>query len=123
MTQGRVHLAECTRTSWPTGWAACPSEVIYSAGVTERFEQQLQVLRQGGAFTCPMSLRPDWQFDAALGERKLLEHLGAASLQAWGAHGLGEAHAAAAGLLAHAEHTQGRQLRTSTPCRCSGATT
>ena len=57
-----------------------------------------------------MSLRPDWQFDSALGERKLLEHLGAASLQAWGAHELGEAHAAAAGLLAYAEHTQGRQL-------------
>jgi phosphotransferase system enzyme I (PtsP) len=78
--------------------------------VTERFEQQLAVLRQAGAFSCPMSLRPDWQFDSALGERKLLEHLGAASLQAWGAHGLGEAHAAAAGLLAYAEHTQGRSL-------------
>ncbi|RLJ39550.1 DNA mismatch repair protein MutS [Acidovorax sp. 106] len=111
VTQGRVHLAECTQDEL-AHWLGrvAPSEVIYSAGVTERFEQQLQVMRQGGAFTCPMSLRPDWQFDSALGERKLLEHLGAASLQAWGAHGLGEAHAAAAGLLAYAEHTQGRQL-------------
>ncbi|HRL52958.1 MAG TPA: DNA mismatch repair protein MutS, partial [Acidovorax temperans] len=111
VTQGRVHLAECTQDEL-AHWLGrvAPSEVIYSAGVTERFEQQLQVLRQSGAFTCPMSLRPDWQFDSALGERKLLEHLGAASLQAWGAHGLGEAHAAAAGLLAYAEHTQGRQL-------------
>ena len=111
VTQGRVHLAECTQDEL-THWLGrvAPSEVIYSAGVTERFEQQLQVMRQGGVFTCPMSLRPDWQFDSALGERKLLEHLGAASLQAWGAHELGEAQAAAAGLLAYAEHTQGRQL-------------
>ena len=111
VTQGRIHLAECTQDELGH-WLArvAPSEVIYSAGVTERFEQQLQVLRQGGAFACPMALRPDWQFDSALGERKLLEHLGAASLQAWGAHELGEAHAAAAGLLAYAEHTQGRSL-------------
>ncbi|UCU98135.1 DNA mismatch repair protein MutS [Acidovorax radicis] len=111
VTQGRVYLAECAHDELGA-WLArvAPSEVIYSAGVTERFEQQLQALRQGGAFTGPMSLRPDWQFDSALGERKLLEHLGAASLQAWGAHGLGEAHAAAAALLQYAEHTQGRAL-------------
>ena len=111
VTQGRVFLAECALDELG-GWLARvgPSELIYSAGVTERFEQQLQALRQGGAFTCPMSLRPDWQFDSALGERKLLENLGAASLQAWGAQDLGEAHAAAAGLLAYAEHTQGRTL-------------
>ena len=111
VTQGRVHLAECAHDELGA-WLArvAPSELIYSAGVTDRFEQQLQALRQGGAFTCPMSPRPDWQFDSALGERKLLEHLGAASLQAWGAQELGEAHAAAAGLLAYAEHTQGRAL-------------
>ena len=111
VTQGRVFLAECAHDELGA-WLArvAPSELIYSAGVTERFEHQLQVLRQGGAFTCPMSLRPDWQFDSALGERKLLENLGAASLQAWGAQDLGEAHAAAAGLLTYAEHTQGRTL-------------
>ncbi|MFY3383707.1 DNA mismatch repair protein MutS [Paracidovorax sp. MALMAid1276] len=111
VTQGRVFLAECAHDELG-GWLArvAPSELIYSAGVTDRFEQQLQVLRQGGAFHCPMSPRPDWQFDSALGERKLLENLGAASLQAWGAQDLGEAHAAAAGLLAYAEHTQGRTL-------------
>ena len=57
-----------------------------------------------------MSLRPDWQFDGALGERKLLEQLGAASLQAWNAEALPHAHAAAAALLQYAEHTQGRAL-------------
>ncbi|WP_291439150.1 DNA mismatch repair protein MutS [Acidovorax sp.] len=111
VTQGRVFLAECAHYELGA-WLArvAPSELIYSAGVTERFEQQLQVLRQSGAFTCPMSPRPDWQFDSALGERKLLENLGAASLQAWGAQDLGESHAAAAGLLTYAEHTQGRTL-------------
>ena len=111
VTQGRVFLAECAHDELGA-WLArvAPSELIYSAGVTDRFEQQVQLLRQSGAFTCPMSPRPDWQFDGALGARKLLEHLGAASLQAWGAQDLGEAHAAAAALLQYAEHTQGRQL-------------
>ncbi|MDR2332170.1 MAG: DNA mismatch repair protein MutS [Burkholderiaceae bacterium] len=111
VTQGLVHLAECSHDE-VAQWIAriAPSEVIYSAGVTERFEQQLLQLRQSGLLTCPLSLRPDWQFDGALGERKLLEHLGAATLQAWNAEGLVQAHAAAAALLTYAEHTQGRAL-------------
>ena len=111
VTQGRVFLAECALDALG-GWLerVAPSELIYSAGVTDRFEQQLQALRQGGAFTCPMAPRPDWQFDSQLGERKLLEQLGAASLQAWSAQDMAQAHAAAAALLQYAEHTQGRQL-------------
>ena len=111
VTQGVVHLAECAPDALGT-WLArvAPSELVYSAGVTERFEQQLLALRQGGALGCPVSPRPDWQFDGPLGERKLLEHLGAASLQAWGAEALAQAHAAAAALLHYAEHTQGRVL-------------
>jgi len=111
VTQGVVHLAECTHDEVGT-WIARigPSEVLYSAGVTERFEQQLQALRQGGVLSCPLSLRPDWQFDGALGARKLLEHLGAASLNAWDAQDLAHAHAAGAALLSYAEHTQGRAL-------------
>ncbi len=46
----------------------------------------------------------------ALGERKLLELLGAASLKAWEAEDLPLAHAASAALLSYAEHTQGRNL-------------
>ena len=111
VTQGRVYLADCAHDELGA-WLArvAPSELIYSAGVTDRFEQQLQVLRQNGSYTCPASPRPDWQFDGALGERKLLEHLGAASLQAWSAQDLHHAHAAAAALLQYAEHTQGRAL-------------
>ncbi len=111
VTQGRVFLAECAGAELG-GWLAriAPSELIYSAGVTQRFEQQLQDLRQAGAYACPAHPRPDWLFDAALGERQLLEHLDARTLQAWGAEGLPEAHAAAAALLHYAEHTQGRPL-------------
>jgi DNA mismatch repair protein MutS len=57
-----------------------------------------------------VSVRPDWQFDAGLGQRTLLAHLNAANLAAWGAQDLPQAHAAAAALLAYAEHTQGRAL-------------
>ena len=111
VTQGVVQLAECTPDALGA-WLVriAPSELIYSAGATERFEQQLLALRKAGAFTCPVSPRPDWQFDSPLGARKLLEHLGAASLQAWGADDLAQAHAAAAALLQYAEHTQGRAL-------------
>lgn len=111
VTQGVVHLAECAHDE-VGAWIAriAPSEVLYSAGVTERFEQHLQALRQNGVLTCPLSLRPDWQFDAALGARKLLEQLGAASLNAWEAQDLAHAHAASAALLSYAEHTQGRAL-------------
>ncbi|MBN9340089.1 MAG: DNA mismatch repair protein MutS, partial [Comamonadaceae bacterium] len=111
VTQGRVFLAECTVEELG-GWLAriAPSELLYSGGATQRFEQQLQQLRQSGACTCPLAPRPDWQFDSALGERKLLEATGAATLQAWGAQDLAQAHAAAAALLHYAEHTQGRQL-------------
>nr|WP_174564686.1 DNA mismatch repair protein MutS [Extensimonas vulgaris] len=111
VTQGLVHLAECTAQGL-ADWLAriAPSELIYSAGCSTALENQLQALRHSGTLACPLSPRPDWQFDSALGERKLLEVLGAASLHAWNAQDLPLAHAAAAALLAYAEHTQGRAL-------------
>ncbi|HEY4664656.1 MAG TPA: DNA mismatch repair protein MutS, partial [Comamonas sp.] len=107
VTQGRIHLAECEQDELGE-WLAriAPSEVIYSAGVTERFEQGLFALKHSGSIACPLSPRPDWQFDTGLGERKLLELLGAASLKAWEAQDLPLAHAASAALLSYAEHTQ-----------------
>ncbi|MEN5181950.1 DNA mismatch repair protein MutS [Comamonas testosteroni] len=111
VTQGKIFMAECTNEDL-AGWMAriAPSEVAYSAGATQRFEQELYQMRSSGALTCPLTLRPDWQFDEKLGERKLLEQLGAASLQAWNAQELYAAHAAAGALLQYAEHTQGRAL-------------
>jgi DNA mismatch repair protein MutS len=111
VTQGRIHMAECAADelgAWLSRIA--PSEVIYSAGVTERFEQALFAVKHSSAISCPLSPRPDWQFDSGLGERKLLELLGAASLKAWEAEDLPLAHGASAALLSYAEHTQGRNL-------------
>ncbi|MGE8318366.1 MAG: DNA mismatch repair protein MutS [Comamonas sp.] len=111
VTQGRVYLAECVQEDL-AGWLSriAPSEIAYSAGASQRFEQELYQLRTQGVFQCPLALRPDWQFDEKLGERKLREQLGALTLNAWNAQDLKLAHAAAAALLSYAEHTQGRAL-------------
>jgi DNA mismatch repair protein MutS len=113
VTQGGLHLAECEADAleaWVAGVA--PSEIIYGADTTPSFEARLKVLRgAGGTGAGPaLAVRPAFQFDAGLGQRKVLEQLQAASLQAWGADSLPEAHAAASALLAYAEHTQGRAL-------------
>ena len=109
VTQGLVHLAECDTAELPN-WIArvAPSEIIYSAEVSPAFEQQLKNFCSH--LSLPTQVRPAFQFDAALGGRKLLEHLQAASLNAWNAQDVVQAHAAAAALLAYAEHTQGRAL-------------
>lgn len=105
VTQGRVQLAECALDELPA-WLEriAPSELLLAQDATPAFEQRLAGTRAA------LTHRPAFQFDAALGRRKLLEQLQAASLAAWGADDLPQAHAAAAALLAYAEHTQGRAL-------------
>ena len=109
VTQGALQLAECAADELET-WIAriAPNEVLYSADVTPAFEARIKALR----FSASLSLaqRPQWQFDSGLGLRKLLEQLNSATLTAWGADTLEQAHGAAAALLAYAEHTQGRAL-------------
>jgi DNA mismatch repair protein MutS len=110
VTQGELNLAECAPDELDDWLARInPSELIYSADVTPTFEQRLKALKAVNR-NLTLSQRPEWQFDAALGQRKLLEQLRAASLGAWSAADLAHAHAAAAALLAYAEHTQGRAL-------------
>jgi DNA mismatch repair protein MutS len=108
VTQGEVMLAECAAddlADWVLRIGA--GELIFSAGATPAFESKL---RAACGTSVSVSVRPDWQFDAGLGQRTLLAHLNAATLSAWGAQDLPLAHAAAAALLAYAEHTQGRAL-------------
>ncbi len=109
VTQGALQLAECAGDELE-GWIAriAPSELLYSADVTAALRQRLQAVRFASGV--PLTERPAFQFDAGVGRRKLLEQLNAATLQAWGADELVQAHAAAAALLGYAEHTQGRQL-------------
>ncbi len=105
VTQGEIHLAHCPNNELET-WLArvAPSELLYNVDVTPAFEQRLKTQR------CAASARPAWQFDGALGARRLLEQLQVASLASWNAEALNEAHAAASALLGYAEHTQGRAL-------------
>ncbi len=109
VTGAELRLAECPADTLEA-WIAriAPSELLYSAEVTPAFENRLKAARAAQPFT--LSVRPAWQFDGALGERKLCEQLGSASLAAWNAEGLPNAHAAASALLGYAEHTQGRAL-------------
>jgi DNA mismatch repair protein MutS len=109
VTQGVVHLAEASSDAIET-WVAhlAPSELLYSAGVTNALEQRLKALKFSSSLS--LTARPHWQFDSALGVAKLLAQLQAASLEAWGAQDLPQAQAAAGALLDYAEHTQGRAL-------------
>ncbi len=109
LTQSRIQLARCEAgelAAWVERIA--PSELLYSADVSLRLEAQLKTLKLQSGFS--LTPRPAWQFDAGLGQRKLCEQLQSASLQAFSAQDLPEAHAAASALLAYAEHTQGRAL-------------
>jgi DNA mismatch repair protein MutS len=109
--QGEVHLAECAPdelTNWITRIA--PSELLFSADVTTKFEANLKNAQQNSTSKFNLTRRAEWQFDAALGQRKLLELFKAASLASWNAETLTQAHAAAGALMAYAEHTQGRVL-------------
>ena len=109
VTQGLVHLAECN-TDTVADWVQriAPSELAYSSGLTRSLEDRLKLLRFHS--TLSLTARPEWQFDSALGQRKLLDVLQVASLASWNAQELPLAHAAAGALLAYAEHTQGRAL-------------
>ncbi|MFT3780089.1 MAG: DNA mismatch repair protein MutS [Ottowia sp.] len=111
VTQGQVHLAECAEGDLP-GWLERigASELLLPAEATPAFEQRLARFKPATGRAPALTRRPAFQFDAALGRRKLLEALGAASLAAWSAEDCPQAHAAAAALLAYAEHTQGRAL-------------
>ena len=105
VTQGEIHLAQCAPDELDA-WLAriAPCELIYNVDVTPAFEQRLKTLRSAA------TARPAWQFDAALGSRRLLDQLKVASLASFNAEDLADAHAAASALLGYAEHAQGRTL-------------
>lgn len=108
VTQGLLQLAECDADGLE-GWLArvAASELLHSTDITPALAQRLQQLK-GSALA--LTARPEWQFETALGTRKLLAQLQAASLASWGAEDLALAQAAAGALLTFAEHTQGRAL-------------
>ncbi len=109
VTHGELLLAECASDE-VVDWLnrISPGELLFSAGATPTFEVMLRSATQRASLS--ITARPDWQFDPALGQRKLLEQLKSATLAPWQAQDLPLAHAASAALLSYAEHTQGRAL-------------
>ncbi|CAD5374547.1 DNA mismatch repair protein MutS [Rubrivivax sp. A210] len=112
------------RATWGLAWLGLASGQL---GVTECGERELggwlarldaaEILHEGAELPATVlqargarTARPPWQFDSALGERKLREQLQVASLAGFNAQELKVAHAAAAALLSFAEHTQGQAL-------------
>ena len=112
------------RVTWGLAWLGLASGQL---GVTECGERELaswlarldpaEILHDGNELPAALqqargarTARPAWQFDSALGERKLREQLQVASLAGFNAQDLKVAQAAAAALLSFAEHTQGRAL-------------
>ena len=103
LTRGELGLSECTQAELG-GWLArlSPAEVLVDR------EQMPPELDAAPRFA--VTPQGAWQFDSALGQRKLCEQLQVASLAGFSAQGLHASHAAAAALLAYAERTQGRAL-------------
>jgi DNA mismatch repair protein MutS len=102
LAEGRLGLTECSPRELGT-WLArlAPAEVLVHGDALP------DALTQSGA---ALTQRPAWQFDGALGERKLREQLHVASLAGFNAQDLPVAHGAAAALLSFAQHTQGQAL-------------
>jgi DNA mismatch repair protein MutS len=112
VASGQLRLAEA-QAGELAGWLArlFPAEILVDReAIPEAVQRHLdQIAGTSGAIPA-LTHRPAWQFDSALGERKLCDQLGVASLQGFGADGLPLAHAAAGALLAFAEQAQGRTL-------------
>ncbi len=102
LSSGELGLTECTETELPA-WLARLS----AAEVLVDREQVPAALQQARV---AITHRPAWQFDTALGQRKLCEQLRVSSLAGFNAQDLSAAQAAAAALLSYAEHTQGQAL-------------
>jgi len=106
LTSGQLGLTECGEKEL-AGWLARldPAEILLPQG--DLIGTLPAALSQHRA---ARTQRPEWQFDTALGVRKLCALLKVASLQGFNAQDLPVAQAAAAALLSFAEHTQGQAL-------------
>ena len=102
LSNGQLGMTECGEREL-AGWL---SRLNAAEALVDR-EQVPAALAQS---RIALTHRPAWQFDSALGQRKLCEQLRVASLAGFNAHELVTAHAAAAALLSYAEHTQGQAL-------------
>jgi DNA mismatch repair protein MutS len=102
LTSGELGMTECAEGEL-SAWLArlSPAEVLVD-------RDHVPAALASARLT--VTHRPAWQFDAALGLRKLCEQLRVATLAGFNAQELRAAHAAGAALLSFAEHTQGQAL-------------
>jgi len=110
LSSGSLGLAECDADdldSWLARLAAAEL-VVDDELAASHFAPGGRLRPQRSSAT--LTRRPPWQFDSALGERKLCAQLRVASLAGHGAESMSAAHAAAAALLSYAEHAQGQTL-------------
>ena len=103
LASGRLGLTECSERELPAWLARLDAAELLCA---DREALPAAVAASGLAIT----QRPAWQFDAALGVRKLCAQLQVASLAGFNAQDLTLAHAATGALLSFAEHTQSQAL-------------
>ncbi len=106
LSSGRLGVTECSEAEL-AGWLARldPAELLLPQGdLADKLPAAISQHRAA------RTARPAWQFDTALGLRKLCALLQVAALQGFNAQDLPVAHAAAAALLSFAEHTQGQAL-------------
>ena len=103
LASGRLGLTECSERELPAWLARLDAAELLCA---DRDALPAAVAATGIAIT----QRPGWQFDSALGVRKLCAQLQVASLAGFNAQDVPLAHAAASALLAYAEHTQSQAL-------------
>lgn len=106
LSNGQLGLTECGEAEL-AGWLARLNAAEVLVARDQVPAALARVLAQARA---ALTHRPDWQFDGALGLRKLCEQLRVASLAGFNAQELAVAHSAAAALLSYAEHTQGQAL-------------
>jgi len=113
MASGRLGLSECSGAEL-AGWLARlePAELLMPAPQEHRRGEEgfASAWAATGRGQVMVTHRPAWQFDSALGVRRLCEQLKVRSLEAFGAQALEAAHAASAALLAYAQHTQSQAL-------------
>jgi len=103
LASGQLGLAQCDDAELP-GWLA-------RLDAAELLHDGHTVLPDATALArAARTPRPGWQFDTELGRRKLCAQLKVSTLAGHGAEDLPAAHAAAAALLAYAEHTQHQAL-------------
>src|SRR5580765_1650912 len=102
LTSGELGMTECAEGQLGA-WLArlAPAEVLVD-------RDHVPAALAGAPLT--ITHRPAWQFDTALGLRKLCAQLRVASLAGFNAQDLRAAQAAGAALLSFAEHTQGQAL-------------